>query len=144
MKQIIFLSTKGAESAAADGGVSYKDSGQSLVPAAFESALSLTALSLTAPPFLPAHGLEEKIIQLNPLLEAWGNAQTLMNDNSSRFGKFVELRFDERHSIQGAIMSDYLLEKSRVVDQVSCVGRGRVSAVCKSNPFFEPFLPTLA
>eukprot|EP00055_Hartaetosiga_balthica_P002458 m.4037 g.4037 ORF g.4037 m.4037 type:complete len:957 (+) comp2161_c0_seq1:253-3123(+) len=64
-----------------------------------------------------AHGLEEKIIQLNPLLESWGNAQTLMNDNSSRFGKFVQLRFNEEHHIEGALMSDYLLEKSRVVQQ---------------------------
>jgi hypothetical protein len=97
---------------------------QSLVP---NTAPSLTVCPLPSffqPP--PAHGLEEKIIQLNPLLEAWGNAQTLMNDNSSRFGKFVELRFDERHSIQGAIMSDYLLEKSRVVEQV-----GTGTAVCK-------------
>eukprot|EP00043_Microstomoeca_roanoka_P014896 m.148547 g.148547 ORF g.148547 m.148547 type:complete len:961 (-) comp16135_c0_seq1:237-3119(-) len=64
-----------------------------------------------------AHGLEEKIIQLNPLLEAFGNAQTLMNDNSSRFGKFVQLRFNANHHIEGALMSDYLLEKSRVVKQ---------------------------
>lgn len=64
-----------------------------------------------------AHGLEEKIINLNPLLESFGNAQTLMNDNSSRFGKFVQLRFNADHHITGALMSDYLLEKSRVVSQ---------------------------
>eukprot|EP00911_Craspedida_sp_UC1_P001538 UC1_evm1s1160 len=63
-------------------------------------------------------GLEEKIIQLNPLLESWGNAQTMMNDNSSRFGKFVELRFNNDTCIvEGALMTEYLLEKSRVVFQ---------------------------
>ncbi len=62
-------------------------------------------------------GLEEKIIQLNPLLEAMGNAQTLRNDNSSRFGKFIELRFDASLKIEGALMYEYLLEKSRVVAQ---------------------------
>eukprot|EP00054_Salpingoeca_dolichothecata_P009067 m.51369 g.51369 ORF g.51369 m.51369 type:complete len:987 (+) comp18146_c0_seq1:26-2986(+) len=62
-------------------------------------------------------GLEDKIVQLNPLLEAFGNAQTLMNDNSSRFGKFVELRFNKDLQLQGALMNEYLLEKSRVVEQ---------------------------
>lgn len=64
-----------------------------------------------------SHGLEEQIIQLNPLLEALGNAQTLMNDNSSRFGKFTELRFNQGLTIEGALMYEYLLEKSRVVFQ---------------------------
>jgi myosin-3 len=62
-------------------------------------------------------GLEEKIIALNPLLEAFGNAQTLMNDNSSRFGKFIELRFNEQLIVEGALTTEYLLEKPRVVSQ---------------------------
>jgi myosin heavy subunit len=61
--------------------------------------------------------LERKILQVNPLLEAFGNAKTLMNDNSSRFGKYTELKFDSRGGVMGAQISEYLLEKSRVVRQ---------------------------
>lgn len=63
-------------------------------------------------------GLEDKLIAVNPVLEAFGNAQTGMNDNSSRFGKFTSIEFNDQGSVKGANMTEYLLEKSRVVWQL--------------------------
>ena len=59
--------------------------------------------------------LERQILQANPILEAFGNAQTQRNNNSSRFGKFIRISFAPDGSISGANVDWCLLEKSRVV-----------------------------
>ncbi|XP_034042752.1 unconventional myosin-Va isoform X2 [Thalassophryne amazonica] len=61
--------------------------------------------------------IEEKVLASNPIMEAIGNAKTTRNDNSSRFGKYIEIGFDNHYRIIGANMRTYLLEKSRVVFQ---------------------------
>uniref|UniRef100_A0A8D2LYI1 Unconventional myosin-Va n=1 Tax=Varanus komodoensis TaxID=61221 RepID=A0A8D2LYI1_VARKO len=61
--------------------------------------------------------VEEKVLASNPIMESIGNAKTTRNDNSSRFGKYIEIGFDKRYRITGANMRTYLLEKSRVVFQ---------------------------
>ncbi|XP_059173032.1 unconventional myosin-Va-like [Physella acuta] len=63
--------------------------------------------------------VERKVLASNPIMEAIGNAKTTRNDNSSRFGKYIEISFNKNHSIVGAHMRTYLLEKSRVVFQAS-------------------------
>ncbi|KRT84142.1 Myosin head, partial [Oryctes borbonicus] len=61
--------------------------------------------------------IEKKVLASSPVMEAIGNAKTTRNDNSSRFGKFIELQLNKQFHISGASMRTYLLEKSRVVFQ---------------------------
>ncbi|KAK3095804.1 hypothetical protein FSP39_019412 [Pinctada imbricata] len=61
--------------------------------------------------------VEQKVLASNPIMESIGNAKTTRNDNSSRFGKYIEISFNKRNEIIGAHMRTYLLEKSRVVYQ---------------------------
>ncbi|KAK7247708.1 myosin-like protein [Aureococcus anophagefferens] len=65
----------------------------------------------------PTMGIESQVLQTNPILEGFGNARTLRNDNSSRFGKWISLEFDGRGRLSTAHIRTYLLEKVRLVRQ---------------------------
>ncbi|CAI9744244.1 unconventional myosin-XIX-like isoform X2 [Octopus vulgaris] len=79
--------------------------------------------------------IETKILKSNPILEAFGNATTTRNENSSRFGKYIQLNFNRSGNMKGAAISTYLLEKTRVVHQGP--------AECNFHIFYQMMQPGL-
>ncbi|XP_078257698.1 myosin-4-like [Rhinoraja longicauda] len=98
--------------------------------------------------------LEDQIIQANPLLEAFGNAKTMRNDNSSRFGKFIRIHFGTTGKLASADIETYLLEKSRVTFQLKAERSYHIfyqmmtnhkpeiveSCLITTNPYDYPFI----
>lgn len=76
----------------------------------------LTALSQKG---TQGHSIEQQILSAGPVLEAFGNALTVQNNNSSRFGKFIRVNYRENGMVCGANVEIYLLEKSRIISQAA-------------------------
>ena len=82
---------------------------------------------------LTAQRTVSQVLQSNPILEAFGNARTVRNDNSSRFGKFIEIQFDKDARLNGAAIRTFLLEKVRLTHRpydALLAGQAPLSVCC--------------
>jgi len=75
------------------------------------------ASGVVSPNAVRGINIEQQVLESNPILESFGNARTLRNDNSSRFGKFIEIKFTSTGKLMGASVDSYLLEKVRLINQ---------------------------
>ena len=75
------------------------------------------AKGTTSPTAIRGRNIEQQVLESNPILESFGNARTIRNDNSSRFGKFIEIKFTSAGKLMGASVDSYLLEKVRLINQ---------------------------
>lgn len=112
----LFLMAEKAYSALRDGNQSIIISGESGAGKTEAAKIILSYLAGSASD--TKNNLAKQVLDTNPILEAFGNAKTLRNDNSSRFGKFIEIHFDNiTLKLLSARIQNYLLEKSRIVNQ---------------------------
>eukprot|EP00291_Cryptomonas_curvata_P024746 CAMPEP_0172165042 /NCGR_PEP_ID=MMETSP1050-20130122/8193_1 /TAXON_ID=233186 /ORGANISM="Cryptomonas curvata, Strain CCAP979/52" /LENGTH=343 /DNA_ID=CAMNT_0012835471 /DNA_START=135 /DNA_END=1163 /DNA_ORIENTATION=- len=81
--------------------------------------LQILTTSGQSKPAAGTSSIEQQVMMTNPVLEAFGNAKTVRNDNSSRFGKWINVHFDRKSTVTGAEIKTYLLEKARVVQQAN-------------------------
>ena len=109
-----------AAAASAEGASTTSSSASTVTVPAAESAMESirTIHNRTGSPRMTVGDLEQRVLDSNPMLEAFGNARTLRNDNSSRFGKFIKIQFSKKGRIIGASIEKYLLEKTRINNQV--------------------------
>lgn len=82
--------------------------------------------------------IQQRVLQANPMLEAFGNARTVRNDNSSRFGKYIKLYFDAKSNLRGAALETFLLETTRVVKHSALERNFHVFyMLCASNGYYD-------
>ena len=74
---------------------------------------------ISSPNTVRGRSIEQQVLESNPILESFGNARTIRNDNSSRFGKFIEIKFTSAGKLMGASVDSYLLEKVRLINQAN-------------------------
>jgi Myosin head (motor domain) len=86
-------------------------------PKSTGSAATLASASVLMMSSQTTDSIENKVLQSNPILESFGNARTIRNDNSSRFGKFIQMQFTRYGKLVGSQIETYLLEKVRIITQ---------------------------